>query len=255
MATAANASQVSARPTVGLLQKPGPLVDLGLTLPIFVLYHLGVVHLRVRNGTDLVTGPLVRLADGNQLVYFGITLGIGVVFGLVFWLLGRGKGFSVAKLVQTAIEGVLYAIAMRLGAAYIVGRMFAGPIDDHDPYQGLVMSLGAGFYEELAFRVVLFGLVAKLLVHLFSKQSLAIVSASGTKLSFRSIAIMLGWAVIAASIFSGVHYIGALGDDFRLNTFVFRMLLGLALSIIYMTRGFAAAVWSHALYDVWVLVL
>jgi hypothetical protein len=33
------------------------------------------------------------------------------------------------------------------------------------------------------------------------------------------------------------------------------MLLGLALTLIYVTRGFAAAVWAHATYDVWVLVL
>jgi len=32
------------------------------------------------------------------------------------------------------------------------------------------------------------------------------------------------------------------------------MVLGLALTLIFATRGFAAAVWTHALYDVWVLV-
>jgi len=35
---------------------------------------------------------------------------------------------------------------------------------------------------------------------------------------------------------------------------VARAVLGLALTLVYSMRGFAAAVWTHALYDVWVLV-
>ena len=256
MVAAAVTKDIAPRARASLLQKPGPWVDLGLTLPIFVLYHLGVVQLDVRNGTDLVTGPLVRFASGNIFVYFGITLGIGVVFGLVFWLLGRKQGFSASKLLQTAIEGVIYAIVMRVGAGYVVGRMFAGPrMPGHDPFKGLVMSLGAGFYEELAFRVILFGLGAKLLVGLFAHQNMGIVAAGPQRLTLRSIAIVVAWSFVAAGLFSGVHYIGSLGDKFEPATFVFRLFLGLTLSLIYVTRGFAAAVWSHALYDVWVLVL
>jgi len=36
---------------------------------------------------------------------------------------------------------------------------------------------------------------------------------------------------------------------------VFRMVLGFTLTLIFVTRGFAAAVWAHAAYDMWVLVL
>jgi hypothetical protein len=52
-----------------------------------------------------------------------------------------------------------------------------------------------------------------------------------------------------------MHYVGALGDAFDLRSFVARAVLGLALTLVYAMRGFAAAVWTHALYDVWVLVL
>ena len=41
--------------------------------------------------------------------------------------------------------------------------------------------------------------------------------------------------------------------DDRSTDFALRV-LGLVLTLIYATRGFAAAVWTHALYDVWVLV-
>ncbi len=59
----------------------------------------------------------------------------------------------------------------------------------------------------------------------------------------------------SAAVFSGVHYVGALGESFELRSFAARAVLGLALTLVYATRGFAAAVWTHALYDVWVLVL
>ena len=49
-----------------LTDKPGAWVDLGLTLPIFLAYHVGVVFLRVQNATDIVTAPLLKLAEGDR---------------------------------------------------------------------------------------------------------------------------------------------------------------------------------------------
>jgi hypothetical protein len=72
-----------------MFSKPGPWIDLGLTLPIFLVYHLGVVFLRVRNATDLFTAPLLQLAEGNTEMYLLITLGIGLGFAGVFYVLGR----------------------------------------------------------------------------------------------------------------------------------------------------------------------
>ena len=106
------------------LAKPGPWVDLGLTLPVFLIYHFGVVFLHLRNGTDLLTGPLMQLAEGNRGIYLLITAAIGVVFAGVFALLGRGQAFRPMKFVQMAIEGVVYAVAMRMGASYVVGNVF-----------------------------------------------------------------------------------------------------------------------------------
>jgi len=66
---------------------------------------------------------------------------------------------------------------------------------------------------------------------------------------------MVVWAVVSAAAFSGMHYVGALGDRFDMRSFVARGVLGLALTLVYALRGFGAAVWTHALYDMWVLVL
>lgn len=245
-----------------LRDKPGAWVDLGLTLPIFVAYHAGVIFLHVQNATDPVTGPLLRVAEGNRAIYLLITASIGVVFAGVFGVVGRGQAFRPQKFVQIAMEGVLYAVLMRLGAAYVVGHIFAAvgsggaaPMAQPSPFVGLVMSLGAGFYEELAFRVLLFGLGAKLLVWLFTHQPYGVVANEPRGLSWRGVLVALLWAVVCAGVFSGVHYVGALGDSFALPSFVFRVVLGLVLTLIFVLRGFAAAVWAHALYDIWVLVL
>ncbi|MBS2016561.1 MAG: CPBP family intramembrane metalloprotease [Deltaproteobacteria bacterium] len=240
-----------------LRDRPGAWVDLGLTLPIFLVYQLSVVFLGVQNATDMVTGALLRASDGNRTTYLLATFAIGVIFAGVFGLLGRGQAFHPRKFVQIAIEGVVYAIVMRIVAGMVVGSLFAGPssIKDEGRFVGFVMSLGAGFYEELAFRVLLFGVGAKILTWIFVKQRVDLTGTAPAKtFSFRALGVMTAWAVVCAMVFSGVHYVGPMSDSFQLASFTFRMLLGLALTLIYTTRGFAAAVWTHALYDVWVLV-
>jgi hypothetical protein len=241
----------------GFAAKPGAWAELALTLPVFVVYQLGVVFLNVRNATDLVTAQLLDVAHGDRLLYLGLTASIGIVMSAIFAVLGRGQALEGRKLAQIAVEGAAYAIAMGAATSWIVGKMFAGPPATAvvaGPLAGLVMSFGAGFYEELAFRAVLFGLGAKVLVWVFARQRVALVGGA-QPLSLRAVLVMIAWALVCAGAFSGMHYVGALGDPFDARSFVARAVLGLALTLVYATRGFAAAVWTHALYDVWVLVL
>jgi hypothetical protein len=224
------------------------------------MYHLAVVFLGVKNATDVVTGALMSLSAGDTTKYLLATLCIGVIFAGTFALLGRGQAFRPRKFLQIIIEGTVYAVVMALVANAVVGGLFAsanGGIKGEGRFVGFIMSLGAGFYEELTFRVVLFGLGAKVLVWLFGKQSVSLAgtSAGASGFSFRSLLVMLGWAIVCALVFSGVHYIGPMSDEFKLPSFTFRAVLGLILTLIFVTRGFAAAVWTHAIYDVWVLVL
>jgi hypothetical protein len=227
-----------------LVEGSGPWTDLGLTLPIFVGYHLGVVFLPVRNAADVVTRELVALADNSMLAYGGLTLGIGALYVAILIVLGRGRALRWERFGLVAAEGVVYAIAMRMVAGYVVGRLFLAQTAAMTPFTGLVMSLGAGFYEEIFFRVGLFGLGAKLLGMLFPLLT-----------PLRGKLVTVGWAVIAAAIFSGWHYVGELGDPFEATSFIFRLVCGLVFTAIYAFRGFAPAVWTHALYDIWVLVL
>jgi hypothetical protein len=241
-----------------LAAKPGAWAELALVLPVFVVYQLGVVFLNVRNATDLVTSRLMAFSGGDRLLYLGLTASIGVVMAAVFAVLGRGQALQGRKVLQIVIEGAAYAMAMSAATSWIVGKLFAGvpagAAASSGPFTGLVMSLGAGFYEELAFRAILFGLGAKVLVWMFAKQRVTLVG-DEPRHSVKAIGIMATWAVVCALGFSAMHYVGALGEPFELKSFVARAVLGLSLTLVYSMRGFAAAVWTHALYDVWVLVL
>jgi hypothetical protein len=227
-----------------LPEPSGPIADLVLTLPMFLVYHLGVIFLPIRNAADMVTRELVALADHDMRAYGGLTLGIGLTFVVVLGLAGRGHALKWQRFVAIALEAVVYAVAMRLVAAYVVGRVFLGAAEHGlGPFAGLVMSFGAGFYEEIAFRVVLFGLGFRLLMFLFP-----------IGIPLKRYLVAAAWAVVAAAVFSGWHYVGALGDPFDPRSFVFRWVCGLVFTAIFVFRGFAPAVWTHALYDVWVLV-
>jgi hypothetical protein len=49
--------------------------------------------------------------------------------------------------------------------------------------------------------------------------------------------------------------VGPYGDPFRLDSFTFRFIAGVFFSAMYLARGFGITAWTHALYDVIVLVL
>ena len=216
--------------------RSNPWTDLALTVPVFLGYHLGVIALPVRNAADVVTGRLGQLASNNIVLYVVITLAIGLALGGVLALLGRGQPFELWRLGVVMLEGAGYAVAMGATASYVVGSLRLGR------GTGMIMALGAGLYEEIAFRVVLFGLPV-LLLRLLPVATM------------RRLLLTVLWAAVAAAVFSGWHYIGSMGDEFHLQSFVFRWVCGMAFTAIYAFRGFAPAVWTHALYDVWVLVL
>jgi hypothetical protein len=218
--------------------------DLGLTLPIFVLYHLGVALLPIRNAADPVTAELKALANHSLVLYASLTVAIGAAFVLVLSVLGRGAAvLSPARFAMIAVEGVVYAVLMRLFGGWVVGNLSLSPADGTSGlFPAIVMALGAGFYEELVFRVGLFGVGAWVIDVMLGRGPTGLM-------------VLAGWAIASALAFSFWHHVGPLADAFDLRVFAYRAACGLVLTVIYGLRGFAPAVWTHTLYDVWAMAI
>lgn len=133
--------------------------------------------------------------------------------------------FVLGLLISTAISGLLQAVQPTA-------------VEQLSTLQQLALSLGAGLYEELFFRVILVSALLFIFKRLFSKKFIAFGLAM----------------ILAAGIFSFVHYIGAFGDPFTFSSFLFRFIFGLALNAIYIWRGFGIAAWTHAIYDLIVIL-
>jgi Type II CAAX prenyl endopeptidase Rce1-like len=221
------------------------LTDLAFLSPLFVIYHVGVVFLPIRNAADLVTVRLVALAEQQRLGYLALTLALGAVGVLLLLGLGRRKTLHWTSFAAIAVEGIVYAMAMRLLAGAVTQWLSPLAMDpaatslqlEGTFFPAVVMSCGAGLYEELMFRALFFHLGSEVILRMDD---------------WRPWLVRLLWGLLSAAAFSAWHHVGALGEPFALRPFVFRTVCGLVFTLIYWFRGLSPAAWTHALYDAWV---
>ena len=111
-------------------------------------------------------------------------------------------------------------------------------VSTNDFYCNIILSLGAGIYEELIFRV--------LLIYVFY-QSIKFLFRLG-KFSTNFYAIIL-----SAILFSSFHFIGA--ESFNQEAFAVRFIAGIFLAFLYVQRGFGITAITHSFYDIFVIFL
>lgn len=221
--------------------------------PLLLLYEAGAALLAaggdpsLRNGADVLLRSLLAGVGVQGTVALSAVLLGGAVVLIVAERRRKRVPLRAAPFVGMALESIAYALALGVvvGTAThwllrgIPVRLAAeGGLAGLSLGEGLVLSLGAGIYEELVFRVLLVG-------GLFG-----VLRGSGLG---RGQAGAFS-ALLAAILFSAFHYIGPYGDPWEVPSFVFRMLAGLAFSVLFLVRGFGIAAWTHALYDVFLLV-
>ncbi|HEX7919088.1 MAG TPA: CPBP family glutamic-type intramembrane protease, partial [Gemmatimonadales bacterium] len=140
----------------------------------------------------------------------------------------------VLALVFGSVAGVLTNLLLHGSTGLMIGGVGGLGLSTR-----LMVSLGAGIYEELLFRVVLIS---------------GLLLLSGKVFRWGPVTSALFSVVVAAFIFSASHYIGSLGDTLTLGSFTFRFVAGLLLSGLFVLRGLGITAWTHALYDVFLTV-
>ncbi len=225
-----------------------PRYSLLYALPLLLAYE-GLAFLLsgdaisgVRNGADvLLKSAFLWLGGRDGLLVFGLAL-VGVSAVLVWRDLRRGDTVTPRYFVGMMVESVVYALVFGLVAGTLTGLILraatplsAGPMAGLDLPTQMMISLGAGLYEELLFRVLLVSLLARL----------ARVGFGWAPWASGVFAVLIG-----ALVFSAFHYIGPYGDVLELGSFTFRAVAGVLFSALYLLRGFGITAWTHALYDV-----
>jgi len=232
-----------------------PRYSILFALPLLVLYEILAFALSgralgdVRNGADVLLKS-VFIALGGRYGVTGFSL---LLAGAGAWMVIRDwrkhGGVRPRLFAGMLLESVLYAILLGFIAGALTSLLLHGRLAlvAQGPGAGsfglptqLMISLGAGIYEELLFRVLLVSGLAAL--------------ARGV-LRWNPVGAGIFAAVVGAIIFSFFHYVGPYGDEFTLGSFTFRAVAGLLFSGLYLLRGFGITAWSHALYDVFLSVL
>lgn len=205
----------------------------------------------IRNGADAMLRSLFTAIAGprGSLIFMAVIILVGLALVIRDRRANGGQMRPIifaGMLGESIVLAGLFGLVIGVTTAKLLGSMHAlsiGADGQSIAKMGwttrLMLSLGAGLYEELFFRVLLVtGLAAGARIVLgLGRRGSGIIA-----------------AVVGAFIFSAFHYIGPYGDPLQLQSFVFRMLSGLAFSGLYLVRGFGITAWTHALYDAFLLL-
>jgi hypothetical protein len=101
-----------------------------------------------------------------------------------------------------------------------------------------VLSVGAGIYEELIFRLIGFALLHFVVCDFLSIRASV------------ALPVMVGLSAVAFSLY---HYWGP--EPFAVQTFVFRTLAGAYFGVVMLWRGFGITAGCHAGYDILICIL
>jgi hypothetical protein len=204
-----------------------PRYSLTFAIPLLIAYEALALMLNqgtesgIRNGADVLLRTLAAtlLGDRGPLLLGGL---VALALMLLAWRDSRRSAgalrprFFVLMLLESAVLAIVFGFVVGVITAQLLNALpllAIGQLDQMSWPVVFMVSLGAGLYEELVFRVLL----------------------------------------VSALVFSGFHYIGPYGDPIEAPSFIFRTVAGLAFSALYVLRGFGVTAWTHALYDVFLL--
>jgi hypothetical protein len=221
-----------------------PLTCLVFLLPLVVLYEVGTIWLAPHAGLEaqpqVGAHVLVQLFIG----LFGATTyympGLLVVAILLAWHVAARRPWQVRPrtIGLMAVESVLLAVPLLVFQDSLQAGLTAPPLRQWA--SDALLSVGAGVYEELVFRLALISLGTAVLVEGFK------VPRNGS---------LVAVVLIAAGLFASYHHVWPAAEPFAMTRFLFRTGAGIYLGGVFVLRGFGIAAGCHAVYNLMVVTL
>ena len=221
-----------------------PLYSFIFTLPLFLLYEVGIFLIssrdidQLRNGADVLMRQVLESFGVYGMYGFGGTFLIGFLIAF----LRQKKNLRTSEidsrfLLIMFFESIVWATLLVIMMIKI--PTFLSLSNEDHLIQQVVLAIGAGIYEEFVFRVLLISGLAILFGLIFNWGEFG--------KTFLSV-------IISSAIFSIFHFFGSYGDVFSFPLFFARFFAGIFLAMIYIFRGFGITAYAHSIYDLFVLV-
>lgn len=233
-----------------------PLHVLVFLLPLILAYEAGSAVYLADRGSGLIETIAAYKTLAKFFEAFGSATwflpGIALIAVLLTWHVLERDRWQVRPgvLVGMLAESFLWTLPLLVfgvllkpteGAHAAMQSAADAPPIAQLGWQGkIVLSIGAGLYEELLFRLILIAAVHFVLVDLMRLRH-----ATGGLIA----------ACVSAAAFALYHDIGLPGGGIDVRLALFYAAAGLYFAIIFVLRGFGIVVAAHAIYDVVVLVL
>ncbi len=216
-----------------------PLYMLVFLLPLIIFYEIA-----------LSTNNYIQIKAHDHLVRFfeqidipptqGLWLGgIAIVTTLLIWHIFTGYKWAIKMYVLAfmAIESVAFALPLLFFGAVLgsyVAAATPSSIQSLGLFEKISVSIGAGLYEELLFRMIIIACIHTVVCNIFKRSEAA--------------GFTIG-VVVSALLFALYHDLPEAGSMSALSLF-FLFVAGLYLGFLYVIRGFGIAAATHAAYDV-----
>jgi hypothetical protein len=216
-----------------------PLTSLVFLLPFLIGYEVGTRYFV----TDFNTGMEDRIGAFTLMRSFFVFVGatgrylpaLAVVGILLAWHIARNDPWRIrwGTLFGMGIESTLLGICLLIIGLATMHLIPMGA-EGKDWKASAVLSIGAGIYEELIFRLIAFNLLSMIFVDM---------------LKFNKRYALPTIVISSAMLFAGHHYLFP-GEHFHWQVFAFRTLAGVYFGTLFLIRGFGVTAGSHAAYDI-----
>ena len=221
-----------------------PLYSFIFTLPLFLLYEVGIFLIssrdidQLRNGADVLMRQVLESFGIYGMYGFGGTFLVGFLIAFI-----RQKKNLRTSEIESRFLLIMFFESIAWATLLVIMMIkiptFLSLSNEDHLIQQVVLAIGAGIYEEFVFRVLLISGLAILFGLIFNWGEFG--------KTFLSV-------IISSAIFSIFHFFGSYGDTFSFPLFFVRFFAGIFLAMIYIFRGFGITAYAHSIYDLFVLV-